>query len=257
MAVPEEAVSSEPGAATERQKPKPRTRTHVLASIPLLLALLAYNAPTILSEYLAYYGYGEAPSYELPPGVMDAFRTYDLNGDGFLDPYEFVPLGMIVREEEDQFEFQDPELDLHSEALIVMATMEPLLLNTMTKFGDKQEFYFGTPDQILPGLVRWKAPHHPLHIYGVGNFKMFLPPSPSSPLGHTYHIIMPRMDEAGAISALLTRSCQAWYAGRPLTILCTSTEWGTSKCSSLRLPPLHSATPTTSSSLVWMRRECT
>jgi hypothetical protein len=203
MAVPEEAVSSEPGAATERQKPKPRTRTHVLASIPLLLALLAYNAPTILSEYLAYYGYGEAPSYELPPGVMDAFRTYDLNGDGFLDPYEFVPLGMIVREEEDQFEFQDPELDLHSEALIVMATMEPLLLNTMTKFGDKQEFYFGTPDQILPGLVRWQSPHHPLHIYGVGNFKMFLPPSPSSPLGHTYHIIMPRMDEAGVRSGEL------------------------------------------------------
>ena len=59
------------------------------------------------------------------------------------------------------------------------------------------QFYFGTPDQILPGLVRWKSPHHPLHIYGVGNFKMFLPPSPSSPLGHTYHIIVPRMDEAG------------------------------------------------------------
>jgi hypothetical protein len=216
MAVPEEAVSSEPGAATERQKPKPRTRTHVLASIPLLLALLAYNAPTILSEYLAYYGYGEAPSYELPPGVMDAFRTYDLNGDGFLDPYEFVPLGMIVREEEDQFEFQDPELDLHSEALIVMATMEPLLLNTMTKFGDKQEFYFGTPDQILPGLVRWKAPHHPLHIYGVGNFKMFLPPSPSSPLGHTYHIIMPRMDEAGVLPGLVR-----WKAPHHPLHICT------------------------------------
>ena len=99
MAGSEEAAPSEQEAVTERKKLKPRTCTHVLASIPLLLAVLAYNAPTILSEYAAYYGYGEAPSYDLPPGVMDAFRTYDVDGDGFLDPYEFVPLGMLVRNE--------------------------------------------------------------------------------------------------------------------------------------------------------------
>ena len=41
--------------------------------------------------------------------------------------------------QEDQFEFQDPELGADKEALIVQATMEPLVLETMTKFGDKQE----------------------------------------------------------------------------------------------------------------------
>ena len=72
---------------------------YVAVSLPLVLALLVYNARFILDEYLAYYGYGEAPDYELPPGVMDAFRYYDQDGDGYLDPYEFTPLGLMVREE--------------------------------------------------------------------------------------------------------------------------------------------------------------
>lgn len=72
---------------------------YVLASIPLLLALLVYQAPFIIDEYAAYYGYGQVPIYELPPGVMDAFRMYDQDGDGFLDPYEFAPLGLRVREQ--------------------------------------------------------------------------------------------------------------------------------------------------------------
>lgn len=50
---------------------------------------------------------------------------------------------------------------------------------------------------MLPGLVQWTAPQHPLHVYGVGNFKIFLPPSLSSPLGHTYHVIHPGMDDSG------------------------------------------------------------
>ena len=70
-----------------------------LAAIPLALALLVYNTPFIMEEYSAWYGYGEAPAYELPPGVMDAFRQYDQDGDGYLDPYEFAPLGLMVREE--------------------------------------------------------------------------------------------------------------------------------------------------------------
>ena len=83
-------------AATHDKKSKCK---YFLASLPLLLALLIYHAPFIIDEYAAYYGYGHAPSYELPPGVMDAFRNYDQNGDGCIDPYEFAPLGLMVREE--------------------------------------------------------------------------------------------------------------------------------------------------------------
>ena len=59
------------------------------------------------------------------------------------------------------------------------------------------QFYLGAPDQLLPGLTRWISPQHPMHVYGAGNFKIFLPPSPSTPLGQTYFVIDPRVDEAG------------------------------------------------------------
>lgn len=91
---------SEQQVATQQVKTKSRrSYMYVVAAVPLLLALLAYRLPVIIDEYEAYFGYGEAPMYELPPGVMDAFRTYDQDGDGFIDPYEFVPLGMRVREQ--------------------------------------------------------------------------------------------------------------------------------------------------------------
>ena len=41
--------------------------------------------------------------------------------------------------QEDQFQFEDPELDPAKEVVVVRAEMEPLVLDTMTKFGDKQE----------------------------------------------------------------------------------------------------------------------
>ncbi len=70
------------------------------AALPLLIALFLYNFPTVMDEYLAWQGYGEARIYaDLPRGVMDQFRVYDTNGDGYLDPYEFVFLGLRFREE--------------------------------------------------------------------------------------------------------------------------------------------------------------
>ena len=99
MAEPEATAPSEQQAVPPQKKTKRRTCKYVLASVPLLLALLVYNVPVIADEYAAYYGYGEATSYDLPPGIMDAFRIYDQDGDGFLDPYEFAPLGMLVRQE--------------------------------------------------------------------------------------------------------------------------------------------------------------
>lgn len=91
--------STEQKVATQQTRAKPRMYMYVLASVPLLLALLVYQAPFIIDEYAAYYGYGQVPTYELPPGVIDAFRMYDQDGDGFLDPYEFAPLGLRVREQ--------------------------------------------------------------------------------------------------------------------------------------------------------------
>lgn len=102
---PASASSPEPGslASSEPQKPevkrKRRARRFLLAALPLLLALLVYYVPSIMDEYQAYFGYGSAPMYELPAGVMDVFRVYDADGDGYIDPYEFVVLGMRLREQ--------------------------------------------------------------------------------------------------------------------------------------------------------------
>lgn len=61
----------------------------VVGTIPLLLAIVLYFGPSFISEWEAYFGYGSVPSYDLPPTVMHQFRLYDMDGDGYLDPYEF------------------------------------------------------------------------------------------------------------------------------------------------------------------------
>ena len=93
---------------TEEREPDSRHRhlsrklcgwRKLCASLPIVIALFLYHVPTILDEYEAWYGYGEARDYNLPPGVMDQFRVYDSNGDGFIDPFEFAVLGIRLREE--------------------------------------------------------------------------------------------------------------------------------------------------------------
>ena len=102
---PASASSPEPASLASPEPPKPevkrnrRARSLLLAALPLLLAVFVYYVPSIMDEYQAYFGYGSAPMYELPAGVMDVFRVYDADGDGYIDPYEFVVLGMRLREQ--------------------------------------------------------------------------------------------------------------------------------------------------------------
>ena len=106
------AASASPPSRATRGAPKPKAKTKrsfFLAGLPLLAALLLYYAPTVVDEYYAYFGYGSVPMYELPPGVMDVFRVYDVNADGFIDPYEFIPLGMRLREQVRKKEEKDEE----------------------------------------------------------------------------------------------------------------------------------------------------
>lgn len=35
-------------------------------------------------------GYGDAPSFDLPPEIMENFRRFDVDGNNVLDPYEFA-----------------------------------------------------------------------------------------------------------------------------------------------------------------------
>ncbi len=57
--------------------------------IPLVLVLSLYWSDSLLLEYEALFGYGQAKDYGLPSQLMEQFRMYDTNADGFIDPDEF------------------------------------------------------------------------------------------------------------------------------------------------------------------------
>ena len=56
---------------------------------PLLLVLCMYWGETLLLEYEGHFGYGQVDDYGLPAALMEQFRSYDTDADGFIDPYEF------------------------------------------------------------------------------------------------------------------------------------------------------------------------
>lgn len=47
---------------------------------------------------------------------------------------------------------------------------------------------FGSPDQLLPGLLQWQKVNHPIHTFGTRNFKIFLPPS-GKEIGEPYYVV--------------------------------------------------------------------
>lgn len=60
-----------------------------LGFTPLLIVLGFYWHQTLFLEYEGLFGYGQVEDYGLPAALMDQFRLYDTNADGYIDPYEF------------------------------------------------------------------------------------------------------------------------------------------------------------------------
>ncbi len=67
-----------------------------LGSLPFFFLILLYWADTIVIELEGQFGYGQIQDYGLPPGLMEQFRLYDANADGYIDPYEFSYLEPIL-----------------------------------------------------------------------------------------------------------------------------------------------------------------
>ena len=59
---------------------------------------------------------------------------------------------------------------------------------------------FGTPTDLVPGLVSWKDPRVPVAEYGVGNFEPFVPPRGKS-VGEPYYIV--QSSDGGMLSEML------------------------------------------------------
>ena len=84
-------MASESGGSVFRSRSR-AALVKVLGTTPLFLALVFYLGPRIISEWEAYFGYGSAPVYDVPSSVLHQFRLFDIDGNGFLDPYEFERL---------------------------------------------------------------------------------------------------------------------------------------------------------------------
>lgn len=79
---------------------KERLLFKCLAALPIVLVYLLYQMPSIMDEYEAWRGYGQASQYEgLPPSVLDTFRVYDANADGYIDPYEFAAVTIRMQQD--------------------------------------------------------------------------------------------------------------------------------------------------------------
>ena len=66
---------------------------NVLLALPIAIGLALYNYKTIHDELQAWRGYGLAAMHEgVSDEVLNQFRMYDVNGDGYIDPYEFDQL---------------------------------------------------------------------------------------------------------------------------------------------------------------------
>lgn len=79
---------------------KERLLFKCFAALPIILAYLLYQMPSIIEEYEAWCGYGHASQYDgLPSSVLDLFRVYDTNADGYIDPYEFAAVTIRIHED--------------------------------------------------------------------------------------------------------------------------------------------------------------
>lgn len=192
---PTESVERD-GSSPHRQLGAGRC-CYLLGALPLLLAVLLYNLPLLIDEWEGLYGYGTAPTYGLPPRVGELFKLYDTNADGVIDPIEFVQLSAQFKDQANysyvEFDFVDTEGGPGAEMLLVRAEYVGIDMDSMTKFKDK-EYLLGSPEQILPGLVKWREAHRPLTLVGARNFRAFLPPMEDWPFGQAYLIIEPVHD---------------------------------------------------------------
>lgn len=72
-------------------KPRKKWRK-IFCFLPLFLVVVAYWGQTLLLEWEGQFGYGQVKEYGLPESIMEQFRLYDSDANGYLDPYEFSVL---------------------------------------------------------------------------------------------------------------------------------------------------------------------
>lgn len=206
---PDESEKTKDAPIKEASKAKPtRLRKCAWICLYIILFLVAFLVlaflfvvfamPRIMSEMQVIQGYGDAPSFDLPPEIMENFRRFDVDGNNVLDPYEFATVLQELHNFTepyiplDQFSYDDAEATPDKEVMLVEAMFSGIVKESMSKFSDRaQDLLFGKEEALLPGLLLWTQPVHPFHEYGVGNFRAFMPQDNDFTIGRTYFIVKP------------------------------------------------------------------
>lgn len=115
------------------------------------------------------------------------FSSLDTDHDWYLSPEEFRPIaekltGVTAPVDPDE----DPVLDPHGETLTLEATMQPLLLDSMTKSKDG---FLGVSHSSLSGLRSWTRPAVDSSSFSASQFRAFLPPRNKDAVGDTWWLI--------------------------------------------------------------------
>lgn len=78
-----------PGLAGRRNGAGWKKISQFVGFTPLFIVFLFYWHETLLIEYEGQFGYGQVEDYGLPAEMMELFRSYDSDANGYIDPYEF------------------------------------------------------------------------------------------------------------------------------------------------------------------------
>lgn len=115
------------------------------------------------------------------------FSSLDTDRDLFLSPEEFKPIvekltGITPPTDAEEEIINDP----NGETLILVAKMEPLQLDSMTKSKDG---FLGVSHSSLSGLRSWASPAQSSSLFSASQFRVFLPPKNKVEVGATWWVI--------------------------------------------------------------------
>lgn len=115
------------------------------------------------------------------------FSSLDTDHDFYLSPEEFKPIvekltGITPPTDVEEEIIHDP----NGETLTLVAKMQPLQLDSMTKSKDG---FLGVSHSSLSGLRSWTSPAQPSSLFSAGQFRAFLPPKNKVDVGATWWLI--------------------------------------------------------------------